>query len=93
MGENTSVVDVKARLLAAFVAVLWVGSVMVLGFFLGDAFPSLGEQIDKLVIVILAFSLIPIAFEWWRHKRVNAPGAEIGPQDGGPDRDIMGQDI
>ena len=74
-------------------AVLWVGSVMVLGFFLGDAFPSLGEQIDKLVIVILAFSLIPIAFEWWRHKRVNAPGAEIGPQDGGPDRDIMGQDI
>ena len=74
-------------------AVLWVVSIMVLGYVLGDAFPSLGEQIDKLVLVIVAFSVIPIVFEWWRHKRVNAPGAEIGPQDGGPDRDIMGEDV
>lgn len=32
-----------------------------------------------------------MAWEWWRHKRTNAPGAEIGTQDGGPDRDIMGE--
>jgi membrane-associated protein len=37
--------------------------------------------------------VIPIAVEWWRHKRTNAPGAEIGPQDGGPDRDITGRDV
>ena len=42
-------------------AVLWVASICLLGFFLGDAFPGLGESIDKLIIVILAFSLIPIA--------------------------------
>ena len=70
-------------------AVLWVSSIMLLGFFLGDAFPSLGEQIDKLIIVIVAFSLIPLVFEWWRHKRTNAAGAEIGSHDGGPDRDIL----
>ncbi|MCD6640680.1 MAG: VTT domain-containing protein [Nocardioides sp.] len=74
-------------------AVLWVVSIMLLGFFLGGTFPSLGESIDKLVLVILAFSLAPIAFEWWRHKRTNAPGAAIGPDDGGPDRDIMGEDV
>lgn len=74
-------------------AVLWVVSIMLLGFFLGGTFPSLGESIDKLVLVILAFSLAPIAFEWWRHKRTNAPGAAIGPADGGPDRDIMGEDV
>jgi membrane-associated protein len=50
-------------------AVAWVVSIVLLGFFLGAAFPSLGESIDKLVIVILAFSLLPIAFEWWKHRR------------------------
>ncbi len=74
-------------------AVMWVASICLLGFFLGDAFPTLGESIDKLIIVILAFSVVPVAIEWWRHKRTHAAGAEIGPQDGGPDRDIMGRDV
>jgi membrane-associated protein len=50
-------------------AVLWVASVLLAGYFLGAAFPTLGENIDKAVLVILAFSVIPIAFEWWRHRR------------------------
>ncbi|WP_242497300.1 DedA family protein [Nocardioides oleivorans] len=53
-------------------AVLWVLSIVLLGFFLGAAFPTLGESIDKLVIVILAFSVIPIVFEWWKHRRAGA---------------------
>ena len=74
-------------------AVLWVLSITLLGYFLGDAFPSLGESIDKLVIVIVAFSLIPILVEWWRHRRTDAAGAEIGDHDGGPDRDITGRNL
>ena len=74
-------------------AVLWVVSIMLLGYFLGDAFPTLGESIDKLVIVIVAFSVVPIVVEWWRHRRTHAPGAEIGEHDGGPDRDITGRDL
>jgi len=74
-------------------AVLWVLSVVLLGYFLGAAFPALGESIDKLVIVIVAFSLVPIVIEWVRHRRTNAPGAEVGPHDGGPDRDITGRDL
>ena len=50
-------------------AVLWVSSVMLAGYFLGTAFPTLGKNIDKAVLVILAFSLVPIGFEWWRHRR------------------------
>ncbi|WP_244246839.1 DedA family protein [Nocardioides euryhalodurans] len=74
-------------------AVLWVLSITLAGFFLGSAFPSLGENIDKAIIVIIAFSLLPIAWEWWRHKRTTAPEAEDRDHDGRPDRDIMGQDV
>ncbi|HQR25847.1 MAG TPA: VTT domain-containing protein [Nocardioides sp.] len=53
-------------------AVLWVASITMLGFFLGATFPSLGKSIDKAVILILAFSIIPVAYEWWRHRRAAA---------------------
>ena len=51
---------------------LWVFSILLLGYFLGSAFPSLGENIDKAIIVILAFSVVPIAYEWWRHRRASS---------------------
>ncbi len=54
-------------------AVLWVSSILLLGYFLGSAFPSLGENIDTAIVVILAFSVIPIAYEWWRHRRTSSP--------------------
>lgn len=73
-------------------AVLWVASITMLGYFLGAAFPTLGENIDKAIIAIVVFSLIPIAWEWWRHKRTSGPEAEDNDHDGVPDRDIMGED-
>ena len=30
------------------------------------------RNIDKAIIVILAFSVIPIAYEWWKHRRVQS---------------------
>ena len=74
-------------------AVLWVLSITLAGFFLGAAFPSLGENIDKAIIVIIGVSLLPIAWEWWRHRRTNAPEADDRDHDGVPDRDILGQDV
>ncbi len=50
-------------------AVLWVASILALGYWLGQTFPTLGENIDKAILVILAFSIIPIAYEWLKHKR------------------------
>jgi membrane-associated protein len=74
-------------------AVFWVLSITLLGYFLGAAFPSLGENIDKAIVVILAFSVLPIVWEWWRHRRTHAPEAEDRDHDGVPDRDILGQDV
>ena len=73
-------------------AVLWVVSILLMGFFLGAAFPSLGENIDKAIIVILAFSVVPIVYEWWRHKRTSSPEADDNDHDGVPDLDITGRD-
>ncbi len=50
-------------------AVLWVLVVTLLGYFLGSAFPALGENLDKAILAILAFSLIPVAYELWKHRR------------------------
>ncbi|WP_231496151.1 MULTISPECIES: DedA family protein [unclassified Nocardioides] len=50
-------------------AVLWVGSILFAGFTLGHAFPSLGENIDKAILVILAFTVVPIAWELWQRRR------------------------
>jgi membrane-associated protein len=74
-------------------AVLWVLSITLLGYFLGSAFPGLGENIDKAIVVILAFSVVPIAWEWWRHRRTHAVEAEDRDVDGRPDRDILGSDV
>jgi membrane-associated protein len=61
--------------------VLWVTAVILLGYFLGAAFPSLGDNIDKAVLAILAFSVIPIAIEWWRHRHARGgPDAAEEPE-------------
>ncbi|CAA9371469.1 DedA family protein [uncultured Nocardioides sp.] len=78
---------------SAIGAVAWVMSITLLGYFLGQAFPGLGENIDKAIIVILAFSVIPIVWEWWRHRRTHAPEAEDRDADGRPDRDILGSEV
>jgi membrane-associated protein len=50
-------------------ALLWVFSITLLGYFLGTAVPGLGENIDYIIIAILAFSLVPVVYEWWKHQR------------------------
>lgn len=56
-------------------AVLWVLSVTLLGYFLGQTFPALGENIDYAIIAILAFSVMPIAYETIKHRRKSQPEA------------------
>jgi membrane-associated protein len=53
-------------------AVLWVLSITLLGYFLGNVpkvGPFLSENIDLAILAILAFSVIPVGFEWWRRRR------------------------
>ncbi|MGI9157097.1 MAG: DedA family protein [Marmoricola sp.] len=57
-------------------AALWVLAITLLGYFLGSAVPSLADNIDKAILVILAVSLAPVAWEWWRHRqnKADVPG-------------------
>jgi membrane-associated protein len=72
-------------------AVSWVASITLLGYFLGSAFPWLGDKIDVAILVILAFSVIPVAFEWWRHHRTPGPDSDHA-EDGAPDGDVVEED-
>jgi membrane-associated protein len=53
-------------------AVLWVLSITLLGYFLGNVpkvGPFLSENIDFAIMAILAFSVIPIVYEWAKRRR------------------------
>lgn len=54
---------------SAIGAFLWVFGLVLAGYFLGAAFPVRGEQIDKAVIVIVLLSVLPMVYEWWKHRR------------------------
>ena len=68
---------VKFWVWSAIGAVLWVVSIMCLGFFLGQAFPWFATNIDYVVLALLVITVIPIAFEWWKHR-----GEEAGEKAG-----------
>ena len=50
-------------------AVLWVVSILLIGYFLGAAFPFIGDNIDYAAIAIAVFTLAPLAYEALRHRR------------------------
>ena len=58
----------KFMVWSAVGAVVWVVSIVALGYFVGKRVPWLAENIDYAILGLLALSVIPLAFEWWRHK-------------------------
>lgn len=72
---------------SAIGAVLWVASISLLGYFLGRTFPSIGENIDYAMIAILIFTVAPVAYEGWKHrrgrhpKRTSAPTSTVEPSE------------
>ncbi len=49
--------------------VLWGAGITLLGYTLGRAFPAIGDNLEIAILVIIAVSLLPIAFEFIRHRR------------------------
>ena len=58
----------KFWLWSAVGAALWVLLITCAGYFLGHAFPWLGDNIDYVMIGLLVVSVVPIAIEAWRHR-------------------------
>jgi membrane-associated protein len=59
----------RFSLWSAVGAVLWVVTITELGYLLGKRWPGLGSNIDKAILVILAFSVIPVAYEYLKRRR------------------------
>ena len=74
--------DRRRFLLWSFVgAVFWVLSITLIGYFLGTRVPWLRDNIDYAILGILGLSVIPIAYEWIRHRRHHRhePAEELEP--------------
>ncbi len=50
-------------------AVLWVAGVTLLGYFLGQAFPWLTDKLEIAILLVVAVSLVPVLFEFVKHRR------------------------
>jgi membrane-associated protein len=73
-------------------AIGWVLSITLLGYFVGTRFPWLRDNIDYAILGILALSVVPVAWEWWRHRRTSGTAGDDNDDDGVPDLDITGMD-
>ena len=49
--------------------IAWTLSMTLLGFTLGKVYPPITKQIDKVIIVIIAVSLIPAAIGWLNNRK------------------------
>jgi membrane-associated protein len=47
---------------------------MCAGYFLGQTFPWVANNIDYLILALLVLTVIPIAYEWWRNREEQATG-------------------
>ena len=52
-----------------FGGVLWVASMLLLGYFLGQLVPNIDKNIDKVIIIVIFVSLIPLIVEYFRQRR------------------------
>ncbi len=55
-----------------FGAIIWVGSFTLAGYFFGNI-PVIKENFHYAVVGVIVLSLIPIAYEVWKHRKERAP--------------------
>ena len=60
-------------------AVLWAAGVTLLGYFLGKSFPGLQDKLEVVILLIVAVSVVPMLFEYVKHRRAAQKiAAEVG---------------
>ena len=57
-------------------AVLWATGLTLIGYFLGETVPGLSDNLEPAVLLIVAVSVLPMVFEWWKHRRQARRAAE-----------------
>jgi membrane-associated protein len=53
----------------------WVLSMTMLGFTLGKVYPPITKQIDKVILVIIAVSLMPMLISYLLNRRKKSPSS------------------
>jgi len=59
--------------------VLWIWSLLLIGYFLGRYIPGIDRHIEKLIIVVVALSLMPALVAWVKAKRRQRAAPVTGP--------------
>ncbi|MBK6885553.1 MAG: VTT domain-containing protein [Tetrasphaera sp.] len=50
-------------------AVLWAVGVTLAGYFLGQTFPGLKDHLEMVILLIVAVSVLPMVYEYLKHRR------------------------
>jgi membrane-associated protein len=51
--------------------VAWGAGVVLLGYFLGTAFPQTEQYLTPIIVVIILFSFFPLVVEWFAYRRMH----------------------
>lgn len=51
--------------------VLWIWSMLLTGFFLGRYIPGIDQHIEKVIILVIALSLMPAVIHWLKARRAS----------------------
>lgn len=49
--------------------ILWVGSMVFAGYFLGRSIPGIESKIHYIIAIVILLSIMPMVVEWVRHQR------------------------
>lgn len=60
-------------------AIVWVVSLTLLGFFLGNI-EFIKKNFESAIILIIIFSLLPIVFEWWKSRKEQKEASTVDVQ-------------
>lgn len=52
--------------------VIWIGSIVSLGHWLGNVFPAIIDYIEIIVIVLIVVTAIPVVITWRKNKNLIA---------------------
>jgi membrane-associated protein len=55
---------------------LWVWSMVLIGYFLGSAVPGVSQHIETVIVIVVTLSILPGVIEWLRHRSRPGGAAE-----------------